>query len=80
MRMSAFCAYQVLRGWRQKYHTYLVTRIKILPRSLPNFSFADSDAEVEQAGYSPPTPTPAIPLATVLMYISKGISEPDMVE
>jgi hypothetical protein len=44
---------------------HLVTRMKIFPRSRPNFSLADSEAEVEHAGYSPPTPTPVIPRATV---------------
>ncbi len=44
---------------------HLVTRMKIFPRSRPNFSLAASEADVEQAGYSPPTPTPAIPRATV---------------
>jgi hypothetical protein len=34
-------------------------------RSRPNFSLALSLAEVEHAGYSPPTPTPTMPRATV---------------
>ena len=37
----------------ERDETYLVTRMKIFPRSRPNFSLATSDAEVEQAGYSP---------------------------
>lgn len=49
----------------QNYNAYFVTKMKIFPLSLPNFSLADSLAEVEQAGYSPPTPIPVNPLETV---------------
>lgn len=60
-RISIICSGQ----WVELL-AHLVTRMKTLPLSLPNFSFADSEADVEHAGYSPPTPTPAIPRATVL--------------
>lgn len=44
-----------------------VTRMKTGPRCLGACSFAASDAEVEDAGYSPPTPKPMIPRATVII-------------
>lgn len=45
----------------------LVTRMNIGPRLSGACSFAASEAEVDDAGYSPPTPKPTIPLATVII-------------
>lgn len=42
-----------------------VTRMKIGPRRFNVYALADSDADVEEAGYSPPVPKPVIPRATV---------------
>lgn len=43
----------------------LVTRMKIGPLFLSVYALADSEADVEEAGYSPPVPNPVIPRATV---------------
>lgn len=42
-----------------------VTRIKTVPRLLSVYALAASDADVEDAGYSPPVPKPVTPRATV---------------
>lgn len=42
-----------------------VTRINMGPRFFKACSFAASDAEVDEAGYSPPAPKPIIPRATL---------------
>ncbi len=38
-----------------------VTRMKIGPRRLRVYSLAASDADVDDAGYSPPVPNPTMP-------------------
>ena len=43
----------------------LVTRMKIVPRFFSAYAFADSEAEVDEAGYSPPVPKPVMPRAMV---------------
>ena len=45
----------------------LVTIMKIGPRLFRLCSFAASDAEVDDAGYSPPVPKPTMPLAMVII-------------
>lgn len=42
-----------------------VTRMRIDPLLLSVYALADSDADVLDAGYSPPVPNPVIPRATV---------------
>ena len=42
-----------------------VTRMKTVPLCFRAYVLADSDAEVEEAGYSPPVPNPVMPRATV---------------
>ena len=44
-----------------------VTRMKIVPLLLRVYALADSDAEVDDAGYSPPVPNPVMPRATVII-------------
>ncbi len=46
-------------------NTKFVTKMNAGPLFFPNFSFAASLAEAELAGYSPPTPIPVNPRATV---------------
>lgn len=45
----------------------LVTKMKTGPRLDSACSFAASEAEVDEAGYSPPVPNPQIPRATVII-------------
>ena len=42
-----------------------VTRMKMGPRFFSVYSLAASDAEVDEAGYSPPVPNPTMPRAMV---------------
>ena len=42
-----------------------VTKMKMVPLFFSVYALADSDAEVDDAGYSPPVPKPVIPRATV---------------
>ena len=42
-----------------------VTKMKIVPLRFRVYEFAASDADVDDAGYSPPVPKPVTPRATV---------------
>lgn len=54
----------------------LVTRMKMGPRYFGVCSLAASDAEVEDAGYSPPVPNPTTPLAMVIIQNIPAIVGP----
>lgn len=54
----------------------LVTRMKIGPRFLSVNSFAASEAEVDDAGYSPPVPNPTIPRDIVIIQNIPSIVTP----
>jgi hypothetical protein len=55
---------EVARG-TPKERGKLVTRMKVLPLRLRLYPFAASDADVDEAGYSPPVPKPVMPRAMV---------------
>ena len=48
-----------------KVNGRFVTRMKTVPRLLSEYALAASEADVDEAGYSPPVPKPVMPRATV---------------
>ena len=54
-----------------------VTRTNTGPRFASARSFAASDALVDEAGYSPPTPKPVIPRATVSIQNMPSVEGPE---